>query len=151
MSLATTGVFRYKNSSTEDEPMDVLVRSGFDLNKFAEEVQRRKTELETSSTSNVDLLRAVIKLSNNTTLFRIQRIDEAHVSELLFFRGTSAITARLYSFGKTYLTAEKVLLRFADGVRAVIDLNFNNKRNEFCLGSIKIGGEFETEKANFLF
>lgn len=146
-SLVTTGIFKEQSSGAQEEPMDVLVRAGFNPITFAGEIQKRKAELEALGSPPVDVLREVKTLKNNATLFRVQRIDDAYVSEIFFLRGKNIVTARLHSFRKEFLAAEEKLQRFANGVK-VLD---SAQNGGFCLGSIAIDGDFKVEQANFLF
>ena len=150
-SLVTTGIFKVQAPGVLEEPIDVLVRDSKKAPNFALETQKRKAELEDSSSSTVDILREVKVLENNATLFRVQRIDDAYVSEIFFLRGTSIVTARVHSFRKQFLAAEERLIRLASGIH-VLDSDRNSASADgFCLGSVKIEGDFNLEKARFVF
>jgi hypothetical protein len=149
-SKVTTGIFKYR-SLTGQEPIDVLVRAGETTPNFAFQIQKRKAELEDSGGPNVDVLREMKTLGNDAALFRVQRIDDAYVSEIFVLRGSNIITARLHSFRKEYVAAEETLIKFASGI-SMPDSDRNPTPNEgFCLGPVEVRGDFGVEKANFLF
>ena len=131
------------------EPMDVLVRAGINPAKFSLEVQKRKAELEALGTPTVDILREVKVLSDTAALFRVQRIEDAYLSEIVFLRGANLVTARMHSFQEQYLNAEETLMRFAKGVE-ILDSEKSSKNHAgFCLGTVKIDGDFGIEKGSF--
>lgn len=150
-TVVTTGSFKFKNVDGQDEPIDVVVRSLKTAPNFVMEINKRKAELAESSSPTVDVLREVKELGNNTALFRIQRIDDAYVSEIVFLRGSSIITARLHSFREKFLVAEENLIRLAAETRRLDNENGSARDDAFCLGTVKIGGDFAVERANFLF
>ena len=147
----TTGILMDKNSGSKKEAIDVLVRTQNGRPNFTLEVQKRKAELEDSGSPNVDVLREIRNISKDTALFRVQRIDDAYVSEVLVVRGNSVVTARLHSFRNEYAIAEEALMGFATRVDALDSAESTAQGREFCLGSVKIRGDFSAEKANFLF
>lgn len=148
--LVTMGIFKSKSNGGHDEPMDVLVR-GINPAKFSLEVQKRKAELEALGTPTVDILREVKVLSGTATLFRVQRIEDAYLSEIVFLRGASLVTAKMHSFQEQYLNAEETLMRFAKGVEILDGENSSGKPEGFCLGAVTIDGNFSIEKGSFLF
>lgn len=150
-SNVIAGIFREQSLAGQKEPIDVKVRTGKAAPNFAAEVQKRKAELEDSSNPDVDVLREVKSLSNDATLFRVQRIDDAYVSEIIIFRGVNIVTARLHSFHKEYVAAEERLIQFAAGVSIRDTEGISIKNNGFCLGPLQIAGDFAVEKASFLF
>lgn len=150
-SKVTTGIFKFKSLERQEEPIDIVVRASTPASNFVSEIQKRQAELAESSSPTMDILREVKALDNNATLFRIQRIDDAYVSELIFLRGTSIITARLHSFRKQYLAAEEKLIRLAAETDASDSQNGSARDDAFCLGSVKIKGDFVVEKAKSLF
>ena len=149
--LVTMGIFKSKSNGGHDEPMDVLVRAGINPAKFSLEVQKRKAELEALGTPTVDILREVKVLSGTATLFRVQRIEDAYLSEIVFLRGTSLVTAKMHSFQEQYLNAEETLMRFAKGVEILDGANSSGKSDGFCLGAVTIDGNFSIEQGSFLF
>lgn len=150
-SMITTGVFKAKPHGSEEQSINVLVYASAKVPNFALETQKRQYELEEAAGPTTDILREVKVLDNNATLFRVQSIDDAYVSELVFLRGTSIVIARLQSFHKQYHAAEEKLIRLA----AKIDVLESDKGSangvRFCLGPVGIGGDFVVEQANFLF
>jgi hypothetical protein len=150
-STVTTGIFKASTFGAQEEPIDVIVRASKQAPNFVLVTQKRRAELDELASPTVDILQEVKALDSNATLFRVQRIDDAYVSELVFLRGSSVITARLHSFRKQYLAAEEKLVRLAAEIDAIDSEKGSAIRDGFCLGPVKIGGNFAVEKASFLF
>ena len=149
-SPIAAGVFKNRQQS-EGEPMDVLVRTVPDPSIFAGIMQKHKAELEAASSPNVDILREVKDLGDNATIFHVQRIDDAFVSEIFFIREKSIVSARLHSFRNQYVSAERTLVRFAEKVKAINGNLDPGQVDGFCMGGVAIFGDFEIEKSSFLF
>lgn len=149
-SSVITGTFKGRKND-ENEPMDVLVRTGVNPSMFDNLMQKHKAKLEAAASSNVDILREVITTGDGEVIFRIQRIDDAFVSEIFFLRSESMISVRLYSFHNQYAEAEDILKRFARNVK---ETNSNAGLREvegFCMGNVTIQDDFEIERGSYLF
>lgn len=149
-SPIATGVFKNRKQG-EGEPIDVLVRTVSDPSIFAGIIQKHKAELEAASSPNVDILREVKELGDNATIFHIQRIDDAFVSEIFFMREKNIVSARLHSFRNQYASAERTLVRFADKVKAIDGSLDPRQVNGFCMGKVAIFDDFEIERSSFLY
>ena len=147
-SAITSGAFKTAELGPEDPSFDVVVRAVEPTKaNFLLEVAKRRAELVKVSSDTTNLLRLDKALSDDTSLFRVQVIDDAYVSEMIMLRGSSMVRARLESYGNQYLLAEDKLLKFAARIKA----GPVGKSSGFCLGSVIVTGEFQTESGSFLF
>jgi hypothetical protein len=90
-------------------------------------------------------------LTDDATLFRVQRIDDAYVSEINFLRGTNLVTVRLKSFHNHFVVAEESLINFAAATRVADSKAGRSPIEGFCLGPVVVAGNFKDESAKFLF
>jgi hypothetical protein len=143
-----TGLFKEAKSSSDDDAIDVLVkRVSSGTRSFVSELRERRAELVKGGSDKVNVLSLEKSLSDTATLLRVQQIDDAYVSEIIFSRGDNVVRARLESYENSFLQAEARLLRFADAVRA----GQEPTRKDFCLGQVAISGEFKEESGSFSF
>jgi hypothetical protein len=144
------GTFKLAEKEPGDPVIDVIVRADhLNPKTFGKEVQKRSYELKDSGSAKIDVLREVKPLSDRATLFRVQRTDDAYVSELNFLIGSSMVTAELKSYRNQFLAAEETLAKFASSFKALDQLPPG--RNGFCLGPVVLMGEFRLETADFAF
>jgi hypothetical protein len=151
-SEVTTGRFRGPGLSPQDPALEVVVRAGrWTRPEFEAEVQKRRNEIKSKSDDTTDILREDKRLSDESTLFRIQRIREAYVSEINFLRGTNLVTVRLKSFHNHFVVAEESLINFAAATRVADSKAGRSPIEGFCLGPVVVAGNFKDESAKFLF
>ncbi|MFL6676561.1 MAG: T6SS immunity protein Tli4 family protein [Massilia sp.] len=151
-SPVTTGTFKGSGLSAQDPSFDVVVRAmGMTRSQFASEVQKRRAEIAESSSGNVKVLRLEKEVSDDTTLFRVQEIDDAYVSEVILLRGSSVVTVRLESYRGQFLAAEESLIKFAAGIKDKHEEVGGEQSHGFCLGPVVVTGEFNDENGSFLF
>ena len=151
-SPVATGIFKLGEIGGRAGSIDVEVHDGeFSNEQFDNKVQMRRIELKNKEDGAVDNLRLDKRLDSGANLFRIQQIDNAYVSEVNMLRGSSMVTLRLESFHDKYLEAEEVLGRLIKDIHA-IDINNSSKSGPgFCLGGVKITGDFSSESGSFRF
>jgi hypothetical protein len=146
-----TGQFKFR-AQKQDDAFEVVVRSAhLTPDKFRVEVAKRRTEIERRGSGKVDVLTLEKPLNDQATLFRVRRIDDAYISEIIFLRGGSVIRVSVDSFENQFLSAEERLIRFAAGI---IELNRAGPTagdNGFCLGGVVVTGDLEEEAGRFNF
>jgi hypothetical protein len=151
-STVATGIFKVKGRSAQDPSVEVAVRNiETDNSNFSSEVAMRRAELMNSASDTVDVLRMEKKLSDESTLFRIQEIDDAYVSEIRFLRGKNIVTASLGSYRNSYLAAEEALINFAQATKEVREGEAPVRPNGFCLGNVIVMLDFKEERGSFHF
>jgi hypothetical protein len=151
-SPVTTGIFKAPGLSAQDASFDVVVHTaGLTRSQFSTEVAKRRAELKRSASKTVDVLRLEKELSDDVVLFRIQRIDDAYVSEINALRGSSMVTVTLDSYNGKFLGAEESLVKFVAAINETDNKTPAEQSQGFCLGSVAVAGEFKTEKGSFLF
>jgi hypothetical protein len=152
-SRTVTGMFRPLGVSAPAPSFDVVVRdANITESKFAVEVEKRRLELEKSgSRGTLDVLRSTKTLPDHATLFRIQQVDDAYMSEIILLRGASVVTVQLESFHDQFLAAEESLINFASQIQQVNEHQQTSQQQGFCLGRVTVSGDFQYETGSYLF
>lgn len=147
----TTGSFKESGAKPQDPSLDVVVSAPVTPEKFAVAIRKRRVELEKSVSDTVDVLRHERSLESGETIFRVQQIDDAYVSEVNFLRGANMVTVRLESYRNQFVAAEDALLKFAGKIKPIDHSSSENTTPGFCLGPVWVVGEFAEERGNFYF
>jgi hypothetical protein len=147
----TTGMFRARGPGAQGPSFDVVVRSGLTRATFVSAIAKRRSELNGESSDTVNILRLERALSDDATLFRVQEIDDAYVSEINLLRGSSMVTVRLESYHGQFLSAEERIINFAAGIKDTGDDLVVEQTGGFCLGPVVLSGEFADESSRILF
>jgi hypothetical protein len=125
---------------------DVVVKgNGIAPTEFAKYVSRRRAELKDNSSATSDVLRLENKLSDVATLFRIQRVEDAYISEINSLLSGSIVTIKIKSYENTFIDAETRLSKFISNIVAADQKEFNG----FCLGTLSISGDFSQESGSY--
>ena len=151
ISPIVTGVFKEDGYGLESEPLNVSVVTREVPLNLSSEVQSRNAEIEKGASANVNVLRSKKELDDGVTIFRIQRVDDAFASEILFLRGSSLISARVNSYNGEYLAAEERLSRFAKKIYTMSGTSASEENVGFCLGPVVVKGDYVVEKGQFQF
>lgn len=151
ISPIVTGVFKEDGYGLESEPLNVSVVAREVPLNLSSEVQSRNAEIEKGASANVNVLRSKKELDDGVTIFRIQRVDDAFASEILFLRGSSLISARVNSYNGEYLAAEERLSRFAKKIYTMSGTSASEENVGFCLGPVVVKGDYVVEKGQFQF
>lgn len=96
------------------------------------------------------MLRAIRKIRENFTIFRIQEIDDAYVSEVSALIGGVMVTAKLDSYRYQFEQAEDRLINFIFRLRHLGSTAVEDFRG-FCLGRLVLTGGFVTERTRYSF
>lgn len=147
-----TGRFKSLEATVQDPFFEVIVNENkFTKRSFLNEIERRRSELKENSDGAVNAFRYEKVLGDDSLIFRVQRIDDAYVSEINFLRGTSLVTVKMDSFRNQYVAAEESLSKFALAFKENAIGHLGQKSPNFCLGSVEIIGNFKEESGSFLF
>jgi hypothetical protein len=147
-SPITNGIFKFAGRGPQDPAYDVVVHAAeVTPAQFALDIARRRIELTKRNSDTSNVLRFEKKLSDEATLFRVQVIDDAYVSEIDLLSGSHTVTVRLESYENQYLLAEESLIKFVAGISATPA----GADAGFCLGPVVIKGNFTVENGSFLF
>lgn len=147
-----TGIFKESGLRAQEEAFDIVVKaSGLTNTQFAREMAKRRAELIIASTDTVDVFRLERKLGDDATLFRVQEIDDAYVSEINLLRGTNMVSVRLESYDGSFLSAEERLVKVASNIKERTGDGNSGSSAGFCLGPIALLGNYSQEYASFLF
>jgi hypothetical protein len=151
-SPVTTGIFRSAGSGSQASSFNVTVNAiGMTRPQFISATQKRRAELKNTRSQTIDVLKMERDVDEDTTLFRVQRVDDAYVSEVNLFRGGNLVTVTLNSYDDEFSIAEAALLKFTQAINVRPKEDSNNGSTGFCLGPVSIFGDFEQENASFLF
>jgi hypothetical protein len=151
-SAVTTGNFELAEAGESVGGFDVVVReAGLDLSGFRKETDKRRTELKNRGSDTVDVLRSEMRVGEDASIFRVQQIDDAYVSEANFLRGTALVTVRLDSFHNQYERAEQLLRQFISRVRDRAQFDIGKRAGTFCFGPVVVLGDFAVEGGSFTF
>ena len=82
-SPITTGIFKNAGSGPQAASFNVTVSAaGMTRPQFVAATQKRRAQLKNAPSQTVDVLRLDREVDADTILFRVQRIDDAYVSEV---------------------------------------------------------------------
>jgi hypothetical protein len=151
-SYITTGIFKSEEEGAQGHSFDVVVRNGVStVERFATEVQMRRTKLKELEDGSLNILRLDQKIDERTNLFRVQQIDDAYISEVYVMLGSNVVAIRLESYHDTYLKAEEALVKLVKQMDVSSINSPDKKTSGFCLGGINLAGKFNLESGSFLF
>ena len=151
-SPITTGIFKNAGSGPQAASFNVTVSAaGMTRAQFVAATQKRRAQLKNAPSQTVDVLRLDREVDADTILFRVQRIDDAYVSEVNLFRGGNLVTVTFNSYDEAFVSAEATLLKFAQAINVRPKMDSGDAFAGFCLGPVLISGDFEQESASFLF
>lgn len=140
-----TGFFQPRNLDENISDFDVVVReSPLAKNQFLADISKRRAQLKSNVSETDDVLRLERKLSETATLFRIQRVEEAYVSELHFLLDKNIVEIKVKSYKNSFLAAEEGLKKFMSNI-FIAD---QGRARSFCLGSLSVQGDFVQESSH---
>ena len=142
----TTGSFESVDSRHQALAFEVVVDSAL-LKKesFLNHLLTRRYELKRRGGEAIDVLRLEQKLSDSSTLFRVQQFKDTYKSELHFATNGSLVVVTVDSYGNTFLAAERGLVDFMSNFSPVE----NEQNNGFCLGPLVFKGNFSAEDGEY--
>lgn len=147
-SMGSISIFTPQNLPDGGAPIDVAVKSGkIDPGAFKLEVDKRHVELKELQNELTDVVKEVIQVNKETTIFRVMRIDDAYKSEMHLWKGGTYVVATTKSFRNTFKQAEERLLALA----ANIEVTANAAPGAFCLGPVAIKGNYAGEDGRLSF
>jgi hypothetical protein len=149
--LPLSAIFRPQSGDETDTSIDVNV---LDLlaspEVFAAGVEKKRGELVAASRGNTNVLKDVLAIGRDSTLFRIQEIKDSYTSELHLLKGKVSIGAKVESYDGHFNEAETALFAFAKNLDAPTTKG-DRQQTGFCLGPIVVQGLYKFEFANFFF
>jgi hypothetical protein len=136
----------------QEDPFQVIVRAArLTPQEFLSEVASRRNEIKLRAHGKVGVLKLEKSLDDQTTLFRVQKMDDGYVSEIIFLRGGSLVRVSLESFEEQFLAAEDLLIKFASGIKEKTSENHIAGLSGFCMGGVIVTGDLQQESARFHF
>ena len=148
--LPLSAIFRPQNGSEKPTSIDVNV---LDVRAtptiFAAELEKKRGALVSASRGETNILKDVLAIGRDSTLFRIQEIKDSYTSELHLLKDAVYIGARAESYNGRFNEAEKDLFTFAKNIIALSATD--DRQPGFCLGPIVVQGLYKAESASVTF
>ena len=145
----SSGTFKLAGVADDAPEIWLSVTAHVTPAQFVKRLAARRAELTRSPDKTMDVLHYEKSLSSLATLYRVNRIKDAYISEINFLHGGNHIVATLNSYHGTFLDAEKQLLDFAG--RVDIGNHPGQSAQRFCVGNVTVQGNFKHEEAKALF
>ncbi len=150
-SASASGIFGEKGSDHQTPTIDLdISTSEVSMSDYLTQVRRRETELREMESEDVNILRHIRKITDNITIFRVQSIDDAYVSEAVALVEGSLVSARLDSYRNQFDQAEQRLIDIIHRLK-YSDHSTGKKMPGFCLGRLVLEGDFESEMGDYAF
>ncbi|EKU82777.1 hypothetical protein HMPREF9710_01788 [Massilia timonae CCUG 45783] len=150
-SSSNLGIFREEGLGSQAPTIDVNVStSEVSMSSYLAQIRRREVELREMEGANINILRQVRKISDTITIFRVQSIDDAYVSEAIALVEGALVSVRLDSFRHQFDHAEQ---RLIDIIHRLKHHNYSTveSMSGFCLGRLVLVGEFDVEIGSYAF
>jgi hypothetical protein len=152
VSSIATGQFRTAAMGEKGPMIEVTVRADrVTRNHFGREVDQVRAELQQRTSGDIDVIRLEKELEGQSTLFRVQQVDDAYKSEIVFLKNGNVIQASLESFQNGYEAAEAHLINFVTSLLPADPDPKISGTQGFCLGPVVITGELKKETGSFSF
>lgn len=146
-----TGIFVQKRAKVSEESFDIQLQvtdAGLSLDDFSQRVAAREVKLRGRAWGQANVLKEARKIDDRVRVFQIQEIKEAYSTEIHALIEGTYIVMTAASYKNQFSLAESRMIKFLGGVSAS---SSPSSMEDFCLGSIRIRGDFEKERAGFLF
>lgn len=145
----------------DDNPLETkmeveLVGTDMTRQQFLKALEIRRSELEAKGSAAEDLLKAVIKQSDESTLFRILEVKDAYEGELNIFLDGVYLRIAGHSYHAAYEEAERAILQFGGKVFPKTAFAFGTEHKSqipgaFSIGPVFISGANAREAATYTF
>lgn len=150
-SPLTMGIFREKELNHQASSIDVTVSTmEISAPTYLAQTKRREDEIKEMAGDDIKVLRAVRRIGENITIFRIQEIDDAYASEVSALIDGAMVTAKLDSYRNEFEQAEDRLIRLLSRLKHPSSTVGKDLRG-FCLGRLVLTGDFENETGRYSF
>jgi len=151
ISNIVTGSLKELKSGQEFRKIDVSVfTSEISPLEYTAHTRKRENEIRYLTQENSDILKMVRSVTKDLTIFRVQRMNDAYLSEMIGLHENVMFTARLKSYENTFEKTEERLISLASRLKK-IPIVGEKKEQGFCLGNLILTGDFEIEVAEYVF
>ena len=145
--MSATSVFTPPGLTEDDAPVEVTVVSNkIPQSEFKTRVDQRHARILAAADERTDILKEVLVLSKEATVFRINRVKNSYTSELHLWKGGTYLTAETKSYNQHFAQAEARLAAFAANVELA-----GPGHGGFCLGPVAVKGQYAGESASYDF
>jgi len=150
-SALALGIIKEKGLGQKESPIDINISTSQISNStYFWQTEKRENEIREMASDDINLLRTVRKIGENISIFRIQEMDDAYVSEVSALIGGAMVVARLDSYNNQFEQAEERLISLLSRLRypkTEAEKSFDG----FCLGRLILVGDFEMETGQYSF
>lgn len=156
-AMGSTSIFTPPGLSDTGAPIDVMIKSAStSVADFQRQVDQRQGALRTSARKTTNVLKEVIRVGKDATIFRVMEIDDAYNDELHFLKDGVYLVANTDSYENSYRDAEARLAAFAASVEAVRGAAAGAGAGRlpaqgFCLGPVTVKGNYAGEYGKLTF
>lgn len=150
-SSLASGVFKEKGLGNQAPAIDIdISTSEVSMANYLVQVRKREAEIREREGGNINMLRNVRKIKDNITIFRVQSIDDAYVSEAVALIEGGLVSVRLDSFRNQFDQAEQRIIDIIYRLRYP-DYTAGGNMSGFCLGRLILAGDFDAEMGDYAF
>lgn len=147
-TMGSISIFEPHRLPESGAPISVALKAArIEPDAFQREVDRRGLKIKDAQRELTNVLKEVIHVSKEATIFRVMEIDDAYTSELHLWKGGAYIVATSDSYENTFKQAEDRLLALATN----IDVAMRPTQRGFCLGPVLIRGDYAGEGGRLSF
>lgn len=152
LSDEVTAVFEPVRASEADARLVLnvtVLKSNATLVEFKRKILNRESEIKASARARTGILKEVRRLSETVVIFRIQKINQAYISELHQYLDGHYVRVSADSYNNQFETVEAEIVNFLKNLK-------NNKSDpgrgsDYRLGELGVSGRYSQESSQFLF
>lgn len=145
------GIIKEKGLDHQESSIDINISTSEVSNStYLGRTEKREGEIREMASDDIKILRTVRKVGENISIFRIQEMDDAYVSEVSALIDGAMVVARLDSYNNQFERAEERLIGILSRLRypkTEVEKGFDG----FCLGRLILAGDFEVETGQYSF
>lgn len=145
------GIIKEKGLGPQESSIDINIStSEISILEYLRLTERRENEIREMAGDDIKVLRAVRKIGDTISVFRIQEMDDAYVSEVSALIDGAMVVARLDSYNNQFEQAEERLISLLSLLKSS-KTRVERGGNGFCLGRLILAGDFEIETGQYSF
>jgi len=149
--VGLTAIFVQRRANVNEDAFDIQVQvidAGLTFDDFSRRVEAREAKLGGRTWGRANVLKEARRIDDSVRVFQIQEIKEAYSTEIHALIEGTYIVMTAASYKNQFLLAESRMVEFLEGVSASAS---PSAAEDFCLGSVRIRGDFVKERAGFVF
>lgn len=149
LMMPLSATFHPLGSDEQSMPIEINVLDAHATPEiFATALKNTSSKLAAASRGDTDVLESVSAIGSDSTLFRVQAIEDSYVSDLHLLKNNVYLIAKAESYHGHFQQAETALYLFSKNLRGPQTTGVNQPG--FCLGPIHVLGTYKTEIMSLL-